>query len=127
MRRFASTVATAAAVAAITTLAMLPSSPATARDHDDYRSAHSCFNPAGHVRGRCRHALRQGRAIGGRVLSVGGVLVQLARNNGRVVTIDEQQLLALGAPLIPGRYYSLRGYVAPNGLFYATSIASWSY
>ena len=125
MRRFVSSVAAVAAFAAITTLGSLSSGPAIARDRDDYNVAYNCVNSAGHVRGRCSHAVRRkSRGIAGRVLSIGGVLVQFARNNGRMMTVDEQALLAAGAPLLPGRYYSLRGYWASNGLFYATTIVA---
>ena len=125
MRRTLTTIAAAMAFAALTTLGALSTGPAAAKDKDDYY-ARNCINPAGHVRGSCRHAAR-GSSINGRVISIGGALVQFARNNGQVMTIDEQPLLALGAPLVPGRYYALRGYWAPNGLFYATTITRWGY
>ena len=126
MRRTLSTIATATGFAMLVTLGALCVSPASAKDNDDYNSAQSCVNPAGHVRGRCRNGAHDGKAISGRVLSVGSVLVQLGRNNGSVITVNEQPLLAVGAPLVPGRYYSLGGYWA-NGIFYATAIRSWSY
>ena len=126
MRRTLSTIATATASAIFITLGALCVSPASAKDHDDYNSAQSCINPAGHVRGRCRNGAHHSKAISGRVLSVGSVLVQFGRNNGSVIAVNEQPLLAAGAPLVPGRYYSLGGYWA-NGIFYATAIRSWSY
>jgi len=126
MRRTFSTVATATAFAMLTALGALSMSPASARDKDDYNNAYNCVNPAGHVRGRCRHGAHQGSGISGRVLSVGTVLLQFGRSNGSVITVNEQTLLAAGTPLVPGRYYSLGGYWA-NGIFYATVIRSWSY
>ena len=125
MRRVIATTATIA-LAVLTTFEAATTHPAVAKDRDDYNGAYSCINPAGHVRGRCRHTAH-GAAMSGRVLSVGGVLVQFARKSGGgVITLNEQPLLAAGAPLIPGRYYSLQGYWT-NGLFYATAIRSWAY
>ena len=126
MRRIISALAATAALTAITTLGVLSSSPAGARDHDDYNGAYNCVNPAGHMRGRCRNNGARNASVAGRVISVGGVLAQFATNNRGVITLNEQPLLAMGAPLIPGRYYSLRGYWT-NGLFYATAIRSWAY
>ena len=119
MRRTLTTIVAAIAFPALITLTALSTGPAAARDHDEYYGARNCINPAGHVRGSCRHTTRRS-SINGRVISIAGELVQFARNNGRVITIDEQPLLAVGVPLVPGRYYALRGYWAPNGLFYAT-------
>jgi len=127
MRRHLTRGAAAIAFAALTTLGALSAGPAAARDKDEYYGARNCINPAGHVRGSCRHSTRRASSVNGRAISIGGVLVQFARNNGQVITVDEQPLLAVGAPLVPGRYYALRGYWAPNGLFYATTITRWGY
>ena len=127
MQRMVFSVLGAAALATITTLSPLSSSPVSARDRDDYTGAYNCVNPAGHVRGRCRHRITRNGSVAGRVLSIGGVLVQFARNNGRIMTVDQQALINAGPPLVPGRYYSLRGYWAPSGLFYATQITNWGY
>ncbi len=126
MRRMLSVTVAAVTLATLTSLGLPSIRPALARDHDDYASASNCVNPAGHIRGRCRHANPQGAALAGRVVSIGGPLVQFRRNSGRLITLDQQPLLAAGVPLLLGRYYSLRGYWS-NGLFYATTIRSWTY
>lgn len=83
------------------------------RDNSKRHGGKGCYNKAGHERGWCRHGDRDDRGnqrhayttrINGTVISVNGNFAQLRRDDGRVVTVNEN-----GTPLNVGQHYSLNG------------------
>jgi len=122
VRRFFTASAATAFAAASALGILLWSAP-----HAGIAAPHDCINPAGHVRGWCRHNQYLGsQYVTGRAISIAGVLVQFARSNGRLLTLDQQPLLARGIQLVPGRAYTLAGYTSGR-MFYATAITWWGY
>ncbi len=83
------------------------------RDNSKRHGGKGCYNKAGHERGWCGHGDRDDRAnhrhaypttINGTVISVNGNFAQLRRDDGRVVTVNEN-----GSSLNVGQHYSLNG------------------
>lgn len=90
------------------------------REHG-HGNPHSCINPAGHMRGWCKHnGGNNGRnrgnyvTISGTVLAVNGDIAQFREDNGATITINQSQLLQAGQPLSPGAHYTLQGYFNNN-------------
>lgn len=83
---------------------------------------HNCINPAGHMRGWCKHNgednghNRGGNyvTISGTVLAVNGDIAQFRQDNGSTITINQSQLLRSGQPLAVGGHYTLQGYFSNN-------------
>jgi len=135
----AATFGTASAIAILMSAAQNPTAaanqtlltawaqPAIAKEHErgqsDDNKSHGCVNPAGNVRGWCKHngGFYAYRNISGRVLSVSGYYVRFVRNNGQVLTLYDQFFANRGIVLYPGQYYNLRGYYS-NGVFVPTAI-----
>ena len=75
------------------------------RDNEDPRgddnqrgNPHGCVNPAGHVRGWCKHGNQNARygnyrgnysTISGTVIALNGDLVQFRRDNGATITLNQ--------------------------------------
>ncbi|PZR59564.1 MAG: hypothetical protein DLM50_00180 [Candidatus Meridianibacter frigidus] len=102
-------------------------------DKDDHRDKDqggdkNCINPAGKVRGFCKHGDNDnGRGhltfVTGTVVSVSGNIATLRVDNGSIVQVNEQSLLNRGIALAPGRHYTLRGSFS-GGVFIATGVTS---
>lgn len=84
---------------------------------------HGCVNPAGHVRGWCKHSNENTYGgnrganyvtISGTVLAINGDLVQFREDNGTTITVDQHNLLQAGQPLSLGGHFALRGYFSNN-------------
>lgn len=84
---------------------------------------HGCVNPAGHVRGWCKH--NNGNSYGGNrganyitisgtVLAINGELVQFREDNGTTITVDQRSLIQAGQPLSLGGHFALHGYFSNN-------------
>jgi hypothetical protein len=106
------------ALLALTLLAGM-SAPAAADEDQGRGNPHSCINPAGHVRGWCKHG--SGRqyngnlsTISGTVIGVNGAMVQFREDNGAVIPLNEQSLLRSGSPLQIGAHYTVSGYWSNN-------------
>jgi hypothetical protein len=100
------------------------------RDNEDPRgddnqrgNPHGCVNPAGHVRGWCKHGNQNARygnyrgnysTISGTVIALNGDLVQFRRDNGATITLNQASLLSSGTGLRVGGHYALRGYWSNN-------------
>jgi hypothetical protein len=74
---------------------------------------HGCVNPAGHVRGSCKHKANH-TAISGTVLAINGDIAQFRQDNGATISIDQSNLLENGQGLRPGGHYALRGHFSNN-------------
>lgn len=89
---------------------------------------HGCVNPAGHVRGWCKHQNGNGNyggtyrgnyvTISGVALAVNGDLVQFRQDNGNTITVNQRNLLQAGRGLQIGGHYTLQGTYS-DGLFLA--------
>jgi len=87
-------------------------------------NSHGCENPAGHQRGWCkhhgdnedngggRHHRGRGTVLSGTVQNISGNTVTFLRDNGQLVTINDNN----GTPLTKGQHYSLRVY-SENGQY----------
>lgn len=94
---------------------------------------HGCINPAGHVRGWCKHGGSAGfngnyygganAQVSGTVISVSGSRVTILQGLLSTVTIDDSIALNSGRAynVYPGRSITAYGSWR-NGTFYATSI-----
>lgn len=99
---------------------------AAAADNHGYRqnppgNPHACANPAGHVRGWCKHgngnytnAPGNYVTISGVALAVNGELVQFRQDDGNTITLNQSSLLRAGHGLQSGGHYTLQGYYSNN-------------
>jgi len=104
-------------------IALSQASIALADEDNGRGNPHGCLNPAGHVRGWCKHENRNTRngnysnnytTISGTVIALNGDLVQFREDNGATVTLNQSNLLGSGTGLRIGGHYSLRGYWSNN-------------
>lgn len=88
---------------------------ADASRHGNSAIAHSCLNPAGHMRGWCQ-THTGGDFVTGRVTGVNGNMATVLLSNGQTIDANTQYLVNRGQVLTVGQQVTLRG-LWQNGAF----------
>lgn len=83
--------------------------------HGNSAIAHSCLNPAGHMRGWCQ-THTGGDFVTGRVTGVNGNMATVLLSNGQTIDANTQYLVNRGQVLTVGQQVTLRG-LWQNGAF----------
>jgi hypothetical protein len=83
--------------------------------HGYSATAHSCLNPAGHMRGWCQ-THTNGDFVTGRVSRVNGNMATILLPNGQIINANTQYLLNRSQMLTAGQQVTLRG-LWQNGAF----------